>query len=120
MKLPKLSLCTVLLLLAAIFLGGCSQSTQMSLEDSCREYIALDTTGPKSDLVRVSEDIRAAAPAWHSAVAKPALEYQDIMDWVRSDGRSADDDQTSAKFDASLEASRRLADLCGNQFTPKY
>lgn len=107
----------VVLVLITATATGCAPAEKMSLEDSCREYIALDVYG--SDLDRVSRDIRAASPNWHTAVSEPAIAYQDILDGVQANPQTGED-EIAANFDAGQEASGRLADLCGTEYAPKY
>ncbi|WP_354213440.1 hypothetical protein [Arthrobacter sp. UYCu511] len=67
----------------------------------------------------MSEDIRAAAPRWHTAISGPALGAQDILDKVRAN-RTSSEDEVADLFETGQEATGRLADLCGTEWVPKY
>lgn len=97
-------------------LAGCGPSHDMSLEASCKEYLALSRN--LSDLAVVAKDVRKAAPRWHEAVAEPAVNFWDASDRLDSspDG-SAENDAAFADFQA---AANRLNDLFGTNTFPEY
>lgn len=88
----------------------------MSLEASCKEYLALSRN--LSDIAVVAKDVRKAAPRWHEAVAEPAVNFWEASDRLDSspDGSAEDD----AAFDDFMAAGNRLNDLCGTNMFPKY
>lgn len=99
--------------MTALTLGGCGEPHDMSIEDSCVEYLALK---PESGQIEtVLPDVRAAASQWHKAVSEPALVWLNSLDDMEA-VTAAGDDVVGEAFNAN----ERVFALCGGEYAPKY
>lgn len=101
-RLPQIAAPTLLL---ALTLGGCSAPHDLSVTESCNQWKQLKR-GAFTD--EVKDDLRAAAPRMHEAVAKQVLI---AVKSIPSDGDKTE--MSDEQIDAGLASYQRLYDLCG-------
>jgi hypothetical protein len=101
-RLPQFAAASVLL---ALTLAGCSEPHDLSVTESCKQWKQLKR-GAWTD--EVKDDLRAAAPRMHEAVAKQVLIAVEV---IPSDGDKSE--MSDEQIDAGLASYQRLYDLCG-------
>lgn len=89
----------------ALLLTGCGAPHDLSLSESCKQYKQL----VKGDWSVARQDLLAAAPRMHEAVARQVVIYAQAMPADPADRAELTDQQASDFWDSGT----RLNDLCG-------
>jgi hypothetical protein len=104
MTLRRLPFIAVVSALVVALLSGCAAPHDLSVTESCKQWKQLKR-GAWTD--EVKDDLRAAAPRMHEAVAKQVLI---AVEAIPSD--CGNEDLSDEQIEAGLASYQRLYDLC--------
>jgi hypothetical protein len=105
MTLRQLLLMAAASTLLVLSLAGCSAPHDLSLGESCKQWKQL----AKGEWSLAREDLLAAAPKMHEAVAKQVVIHAESMPALASERAHLTDQQSNDFWNSG----QRLDDLCG-------